>query len=636
MATSVGSIEYNARINTAQLKADAAVASKTVKGVGDSSEASAAQGNIAFAKFAKVGVAGLAVAAASLVAIFASKLPEAISRIDTLANAPKVLQNLGFSADESSAAIKKMEMGLRGLPTSLDTGVNALMRFVTTTNKGINYAADLTLAFNNMALAGGRGPEEAARGMQQFTQILGRGKVEMEEWNTLNEVMPAQMKQVATSMLGPTANTMDLYNALKEGNVTIEQFTDKIVELNGKGGSNFASFSEQAKTATGGIATSFTNMQTAITRAVANIVEAVGKENITNFATKVGQSFESAGKFIVEAINYVKPYLLELYNVMKPAFDYLNNNQNMVLILKAAFIALGVAIGLVVVGAIGLLTLFMVVGKATFEALVWAVEKLIGAFMWAKEAIAFFVQDSGRSLSSLYYTIKQTFENALQAVVSTFYSIRNYIMNTINNIIGFFAGAGSWLYNAGRNIIQGLANGIYSMAGAIWSAISSVSGNIGNFFAGAGRWLYNAGASIIQGLISGITSKIGEIQSVLSSVTDKIPDWKGPAQKDKVLLVHNAELIMGGFIKGLEGQFGAVQSTLGGLTANVPAMANSGLEWLDNEPTATNNNSTVVNLNMSGIMSRSAADERDIARNLIKRLNQELTAKGQPAIGGIV
>ena len=636
MATSVGSIEYNARINTAQLKADAAVASKTVKGVGDSSEASAAQGSAAFAKFGKVGLTAAIAGATALVAVFASKLPAAISRIDTLNNAPKILQNLGYSADESTKAIDKMDKGLRGLPTTLDGGVNAMMRFVTTTNKGIDYATDLTLAFNNMLLAGGRGPQEAARGMQQFTQILGRGKVEMEEWNTLNEVMPAQMKQLATSMLGPTATTMDLYNAIKEGNISIEQMTDKIVELNKTGGANFASYEKQAKDATFGIATAFDLMDTAITRGTTAIVKGIGEENITGFADKVGIAFENMGKFIAEAINYVKPYIEDLFANMKPVFDYLTNNDTVLQMLKATFIALGVAIGLVVLGAVGLFTLFMVVGKATFEAIVWAVETLITGFFLLRDKLAEVITEINVFFKNMLDKVSEVFNRLLDGARNTWDSIWAAITGVANRIISFFSGAWQWLVDAGRNIIQGLVNGISAMGGALWSGISGVASNIGNFFSGAGRWLFDAGKNIIGGLIDGIKSMIGKVQDTLGSITDKIPDWKGPAQRDKILLVRNAELIMGGFIKGLEGQFGAVQSTLGGLTADVPAMANSGLEWLDNEPTAANNNSTVVNLNMSGIMSRSAADERDIARSLIKRLNQELTAKGQPAIGGIV
>jgi tape measure domain-containing protein len=636
MATSVGSIEYIARIDTAKLKADAAVASKTVKGVGDSSEASAAQGSAAFAKFGKVGLTAAIAGATALVAVFASKLPAAISRIDTLNNAPKILQNLGYSADESTKAIDKMDKGLRGLPTTLDGGVNAMMRFVTTTNKGIDYATDLTLAFNNMLLAGGRGPQEAARGMQQFTQILARGKVEMEEWNTLNEVMPAQMKQLATSMLGPTATTMDLYNAIKEGNISIEQMTDKVVELNETGGANFASWEKQAKDATFGIATAFDLMDTAITRGTTAIVKGIGEENITGFADKVGKAFEDMGKFIADAINYAKPYIEDLFASVKPVFDYLTNNETLILMLKAAFIALGIAIGLVVLGAIAIFTLFMVVGKATFEALVWAVETLITGFFWLRDKLAEAITEINVFFKNMLDKVSEVFNRLLDGARNTWDSIWGAITGVANRIISFFSGAWQWLVDAGKSIIGGLVDGIKNMGGAVWDAISGAAAKIGEFFSGAASWLFDAGKNIIGGLIDGIKSMIGKVQDTLGSITDKIPDWKGPAQRDKILLVRNAELIMGGFIKGLEGQFGAVQSTLGGLTADVPAMANSGLEWLDNEPTAANNNSTVVNLNMSGIMSRSAADERDIARNLIKRLNQELTAKGQPAIGGIV
>lgn len=44
--------------------------------------------------------------------------------------------------------------------------------------------------------------------------------------------------------------------------------------------------------------------------------------------------------------------------------------------------------------------------------------------------------------------------------------------------------------------------------------------------------------------------------------------------------------------------------------------------------------SVTVNVNLSGIMSRSVADERDIAKGLVERINEELRAKQLPEIGG--
>lgn len=47
-----------------------------------------------------------------------------------------------------------------------------------------------------------------------------------------------------------------------------------------------------------------------------------------------------------------------------------------------------------------------------------------------------------------------------------------------------------------------------------------------------------------------------------------------------------------------------------------------------------NSSNVTVNVDMAGIMARSKTDERDIAKNLIKRVNEELQAKGQPILGG--
>ena len=65
----------------------------------------------------------------------------------------------------------------------------------------------------------------------------------------------------------------DLYEALKEGQITFDEFNAKLIELDG--GVN--GFAARAKTASGGIATAFINMRTAVTRGVTGIIKSVDK-----------------------------------------------------------------------------------------------------------------------------------------------------------------------------------------------------------------------------------------------------------------------------------------------------------------------------------------------------------------------
>jgi hypothetical protein len=60
------------------------------------------------------------------------------------------------------------------------------------------------------------------------------------------------------------------------------------------------------------------------------------------------------------------------------------------------------------------------------------------------------------------------------------------------------------------------------------------------------------GKSIIGGLVSGIRSMIPSLSGLLGSITSMIPDWKGPPEKDRVLLRGSGVLIMEGLNDGIE------------------------------------------------------------------------------------
>ena len=233
---------------------------------------------------------------------------DAVSRIDTLNNYPKVMKNLGISSEESEASIKKLSEKLTGLPTTLDSASLAVQRF-TSKNSDIEKSTDYFLALNNALLAGGASADIQSSAMEQLSQAYAKGKPDMMEWRSLQTAMPAQLNQVAKAF---NMTSDELGEALRNGKISMDDFMDKIVELNENGTGEFQSFEEQAKNSTGGIATSITNMKTAITRGVSEIVksidkllDSIGLGGISNVLNQIGKESEGILKNIANVLNEI-------------------------------------------------------------------------------------------------------------------------------------------------------------------------------------------------------------------------------------------------------------------------------------------------------------------------------------------
>ena len=220
-------------------------------------------------------VGGLAVkAVATAFNAVKSAVGSAITRLDTLNNYPKVMQSLGFTADQAAASQAKLVAGIEGLPTTLDGIVGNTQQLVSSLGD-LDSATDTAIALNNMFLAGGQGAEAASRAFTQYNQMLAKGKVDMQSWMSVVQTAPAQVQQLSQTLLGATANQTDLYNALQNGEVSLTDLNNAIITLNSEGGENFTSFAQQAMDATGGIATGLSNIRSAITKGVANTINAI-------------------------------------------------------------------------------------------------------------------------------------------------------------------------------------------------------------------------------------------------------------------------------------------------------------------------------------------------------------------------
>ncbi|WNV90315.1 hypothetical protein [Umezawaea sp. Da 62-37] len=113
-----------------------------------------------------------------------------------------------------------------------------------------------------------------------------------------------------------------------------------------------------------------------------------------------------------------------------------------------------------------------------------------------------------------------------------------------------------------QNTVRDGVNGVID-----W--VKGIPGRIVDSLGDTGRILIEAGEKVIDGFLSGISAAFGRVKAKLSELTALLPDWKGPASRDRVILFDAGRLVIDSFINGLESRYDAVKASLSGLTDEV-------------------------------------------------------------------
>ncbi|VKQ60065.1 phage minor tail protein [Streptococcus pneumoniae] len=312
-----------------------------VKVLNDELDKTAQKGDRGSDSLKKFAIGGAAFKLASkAVDLLTDSLGGAIQRFDTLESYPRVMQAMGHSTEDVTRSTKKLAAGIEGLPTTLNEVVGTAQRLTSITGD-INKSTDLTLALNNAFLASGSSSADASRGLQQFSQMLSAGKVDMQSWKTLQETMPYALQKTAESFgfAGQSAQN-DFYSALKEGRITFNQFSSKLVELNGGVGG----FAELAKTNSKGIQTSFGNLKNAVVKGVANTIKAL--DDLTKAATgkTIAENFDALKVIINAAFGVIVNVIKASTPVFQILFSILGIGASVISFLRPAIIGLVAAL----------------------------------------------------------------------------------------------------------------------------------------------------------------------------------------------------------------------------------------------------------------------------------------------------
>lgn len=202
---------------------------------------------------------GITKAIGATMNVLSSSFDGAINRFDTMQSYPKVMKSLGFSIEQSQKSVAKLNQSVQGLPTNLADVVTTSKSLASVTSN-IDKATDTTIALNHAFLASGSSSEDASRGLQQYSQMLAKGTVDMQSWRTLQETMAPALTKVAKKLGITSGNANELYDALQNGTITFDQFNDAMIECDTETGG----FAETALEASKGVKTSMTNIKSAV------------------------------------------------------------------------------------------------------------------------------------------------------------------------------------------------------------------------------------------------------------------------------------------------------------------------------------------------------------------------------------
>lgn len=335
---------------SAKMGAEAKKAGDQVKGMGDQTQGAGGKTQ-GFGKSTDTATGsvknlalsmGLVKVASAAFSVMQSSMDSAIKRFDTLAQFPKVLQALGVSAEDSERAMTNLGDGIDGLPTTLNDISASAQRMYTSFND-IDKATDTALALNNALLGSGASADQARRGSDQYTKALQTGRIQMDTWNTLQETMDIGLIKIAEGFgyAGKTAKD-DLYNALQDGTVTMDEFNDKLIEV----GTGTGIMADLARENSLGIGTSITNLRNSAARGLADMIagfdeltEAVTGKNIAQNLDSLKFVVNSAFKLMSGSIKAATPFLIAFVDGIKAAIPIVQTLMPLIIGLATAYAA---------------------------------------------------------------------------------------------------------------------------------------------------------------------------------------------------------------------------------------------------------------------------------------------------------
>lgn len=157
-------------------------------------------------------------------------LKSGFTRYDTMKKYTRIMEALGYSADDTKGSIERLNDAVNGLPTSLDSITEMSQRFALATGD-IDKATDVAIASNNAFLASMSTDSQRYQGMLQLSDLLNGKKLTSREWYSLGTSMGAAINEVGKELGYGEEKLGEFRQALYGGSISTQDFLDALVKV---------------------------------------------------------------------------------------------------------------------------------------------------------------------------------------------------------------------------------------------------------------------------------------------------------------------------------------------------------------------------------------------------------------------
>ncbi|HAQ2072878.1 TPA: tape measure protein [Enterococcus faecium] len=537
----------------------------------------------------------------------------AVDRVDTMNNALRNFQNMGFSNSEIMKNIGKnglLSQGIQGLPTALNDAISHVQLLASSTGD-LTRSTQIFKALNDGILGFGGSTDQVNEAVIQLSQSFSNGKVDAQTWNSM---INAQLGPTLSAIAKKMGITMgDLKEGLSQGKISVEEFQNQLIEMDTKGGGGLKSLSQIAKDSTKGIKTSIQNAKTAVTRGVGEVIEGLNKALVDSdlggfkgIIDKVASSMESFLKVIAANIPRAVSFLSNLFDAVQKFGSALKFMMPFLVPATTAFGALmfqlkgiptiiksfnnfknaiiGVGNSLKIMGAIAAANPFVLIVGAVVGAIA-----VFGYFMATNEEVR-------NKVISVWNDVKDSVLGVLKNIkdwgIDTWNSAKEMASNAVESVKDAWSGIKEWFSNTWQGIKNGATglfdktvetsmNAVDSVKNAwsntkqwfsdIWQNIKDIAYNtwisIKNSMINTWNNIKESFWNIVTGIVNSAENAWTNLKNGVSKAINRVKEIFDSLRE--INLFEIGKNIIDGLINGVVEKWNALKKTIKGIAGSI-------------------------------------------------------------------